>query len=127
MTSAEVPQPISSVPVRWGGFTAHQLGWLAAGAAMPYLLLRLHLSPAGAFGPSAPWLGTAVCFAFGRSEGRRLDAWVGDWVWFKLQPHRLSHPDALASLPPAAGYVPVDRPLRDAGRGTTASLPWESP
>jgi hypothetical protein len=105
---AEIPQPISGVPLRWGGFTTRQLSWLGVGAALPYLLLRLQLAPELALFSSAPWLSAALLFAFGRREGRRLDAWVLDWMWFKVQPRHLSHPGSVAATSTADAYVTVD-------------------
>ncbi|HUY09090.1 MAG TPA: PrgI family protein [Candidatus Dormibacteraeota bacterium] len=123
---AEIPQPISGVPLRWGGFTGRQLGWLGTGTALPYLLLRLQLSPELALAASAPWLAAATLFAFGRREGRRLDCWVGDWLWFKLQPHHLRHPgtspvDRYVTVDCEGHSVGADAPLRD------AALPWVAP
>ncbi|MGH7639840.1 MAG: PrgI family mobile element protein [Candidatus Dormibacteria bacterium] len=106
---AEVPQPISAVPLRWGGFTGRQLAWLAAGAALPYILLRAHLGLAPALGLPAPWMGAALALAYGRHEGRQLDAWVGDWIRFQLGPRRLAHPGATRTLAgQIAPFVPVD-------------------
>jgi hypothetical protein len=123
---AEIPQPISGVPLRWGGFTGRQLGWLGAGAALPYLLLRLQLSPELALASSAPWLAIGVLLAFGRREGRRLDCWIGDWLWFKLQPHRLRHPgsstvDRYVAVDPEGRPVESDAPL------LASALPWVAP
>ena len=123
---AEVTQPISGIPLRWGGFTARQLGWLGTGAALPYLLLRLQVAPELALASSAPWLGTALIFAFGRREGRRLDSWVEDWLWFKLQPHHLRHPGRLA----ADVYVAVDselQPTEPELLRSSGALPWTGP
>jgi hypothetical protein len=102
---AEIPQSISGTPTRWGGFTAPQLGWIAVGAALPYLLLRCHLGVPLLLILSTPWLAAALVFAFGRYEGRRLDAWTTDWVAFLFQPHRLHHPDNSGARRP---YVEVD-------------------
>ncbi|HVB53606.1 MAG TPA: PrgI family protein [Candidatus Acidoferrales bacterium] len=127
---AEVPQPISGVPLRWGGFTARQLGWLGVGAALPYLLLRLQIPPELALVSSGPWLGMALLFAFGRREGRPLDSWVGDWLWFKLQPHHLRHPGSLAASGRSGTYVAVDT---EGGQkelellSPIDALPWVAP
>jgi hypothetical protein len=102
---AEIPQPISGTPTRWGAFTAPQLAWIAVGVALPYLLLRCHLGVPLLLILSTPWLATALVLAFGRYEGRRLDAWTTDWLAFLFQPHRLQHPDTLATRRP---YVEVD-------------------
>lgn len=117
MTQADVHQPISGVPIRWGGFTGRQLVWLGVGAALPYLLLRLELPMAGVIPPSLPWLAAAVTLAFGRCEGRRLDAWVGDWLWFRAQPRHLTHPAFSAPAKRTAPYVVVD------SSGPTEKLP----
>jgi hypothetical protein len=123
---AEVPQPISGVPLRWGGFTARQLGWLGTGAALPYFLLRLQLPPELALASSSPWLGAALLFAFARREGRQLDSWVGDWLRFRLQPHRLRHPES----PLADAYVSIDaevRPSLPEELPQGGVLPWVAP
>lgn len=90
-------------------FTTAQLGWLGVGAALPYLLLRLHLALVPVLGASSPWLATALAVGFGRREGRRLDAFAGDWVLFQLQPRHLVHPGEAAST--ADPFQPVDGPL----------------
>lgn len=123
---AEIPQPISGVPLRWGGFTGRQLAWLGAGAALPYLLLRLQLSPELALVSSAPWLAVAVLLAFGRREGRRLDSWIGDWLWFRFQPHHLRHPesstvDRYVAVDPEVRRFESDAPLQ------APALPWVAP
>lgn len=124
---AEIPQPISATPMRWGAFTTPQLGWLAVGSALPYLLLRCHLGVSLILLPSTPWLGVALAFAFGAYEGRRLDAWTADWLLFLVQPHRLYHPQALASDQGFSRYVEVDDAMVGPESGPTAkvsSLPW---
>ncbi|HVB14430.1 MAG TPA: PrgI family protein [Candidatus Dormibacteraeota bacterium] len=130
MMQAEVPLPISGVPLRWGGFTARQLGWLGVGAALPYFLLRLQIPPELALGSSAPWLGSALLFAFGRREGRQLDLWVGDWLWFKVQPQRLRHPGLQSAAGGTGGYVAVDEEVPTAQlelAPPASSLPWIVP
>lgn len=104
---AEIPQPISATPMRWGGVTTPQLGWIAVGASVPYALLRFHLGAAPTLVASAPWLAAALLLAVGRREGRRLDLWVLDWLAFQIQPHRLRHPGA-SSLGRDGAYVEVD-------------------
>ncbi|MHB1526244.1 MAG: hypothetical protein ACYDEA_11115 [Candidatus Dormibacteria bacterium] len=106
---AEVPQPISSLPSRWGMFTLAQLGWLAVAMVPPYLGLRLHLAAALALGASAPWVAAALALGFGRREGRRLDAFAGDWFLYQLQPRLLTHPEDGG---PASEdrFQPVDHP-----------------
>ncbi|HUY57738.1 MAG TPA: PrgI family protein [Candidatus Micrarchaeaceae archaeon] len=123
---AEIPQPISGVPFRWGGFTGRQLAWVMAGAAVPYLLLRLQLTPELALASAAPWLVLALLFGFGRREGRSLDCWVGDWLWFQIQPHHLHHPRSTS----ADRYVTVDSEVQagDQGMPELASvLTWVAP
>jgi hypothetical protein len=123
MTQAEVPQPISGVPLRWGGFTGRQLTWLGVAAALPYLLLRWQVPLELVLVATAPWLAAGITFAFGRCEGRRLDAWVGDWVLFRAQPHHLRHPGS----PPCPTYVVVDSAAvvtRLEGSPTSDPLPW---
>ncbi|HEY6537641.1 MAG TPA: PrgI family protein [Candidatus Dormibacteraeota bacterium] len=126
MTQAEVPQPISGIPMRWGGLTGQQLGWFGIGAILPYLLLRLRVPPELALLLSGPWIGTAVTLAFGRREGRRLDAWISDWIWFQTQPHRLLHP-ALQDHLDLGRYQQIDasaRPSPAEDEGGRGSLPW---
>ncbi|NNM97334.1 MAG: hypothetical protein HKL89_06995 [Candidatus Dormibacteraeota bacterium] len=89
---AEVPQPISSLPARWGMFTIAQMGWLALAALPPYLGLRIHLDAVLVLAASAPWVAAAMALAFGRREGRRLDAFAGDWCLYLLQARSLTHP-----------------------------------
>ncbi|MFZ0168601.1 MAG: hypothetical protein WAL64_04145 [Candidatus Dormiibacterota bacterium] len=124
---AEIPHPISGTAMRWGAFTAPQLGWLAVGAALPYLLLRSHLGISLILLASTPWLGSALVFAFGRCEGRRLDAWTADWLAFLVQPHRLRHPQRAAIDHRSRCYVEVDpegwRTESDP-MATAGSLPW---
>lgn len=130
MTQAEIPQPIGATPTRWGGFTTVQLSWIGLGAALPYLLLRLHLSPLPALVISTPWLALALIFAFGRRDGRRMDAWVGDWVVFKFQPHLLRHPGVPTASRSPSGYVDVDRGSTPPELGSppeSAALPWVAP
>src|SRR5487761_517787 len=105
---AEIPQPISSVPTRWGGFTTPQLSWVAVGASLPFSLLRLHFGLGLVLIPSAPWLMGALLLAWCRREGRRLDAWAMDWVAFQFQPHRLWHPGSAPSKDVSQSYVEVD-------------------
>lgn len=107
---AEVPQPISTVPSRWAGFTASQLGWLAVGAMLPYLGGRVGLPAPAEAGFAIPWAATAVAMAFGRWQGRGLDAFLADALLFRLQHHRLEHPGS------TGGFRAVDR-----GRG---AIPW---
>lgn len=107
---AEVPQPISTIPSRWAGFTAPQLGWLALGAALPYAGDRIGLTPIALLGAGVPWAAAAVAMAFGRWQGRGLDAFVGDALLFRLQRHRLEHPGS------GRGFRAVDR-----GAG---AIPW---
>jgi hypothetical protein len=124
---AEIPQPISGTPMRWGAFTTPQLGWIALGAALPFVLLRCHLGVSLILPPSIPWLGTALAFAFGRYEGRRLDAWTADWLLFLVQPHRLHHPRAAAADHGVSRYVEVDPKGLRPESGPIAkvrSLPW---
>ena len=118
---AEVPQPISNLPSRWGSFTGSQLSWLAAAAVPPYICLRLHLAVALTLIGCAPWIAATTALAFGRREGRRLDAFAGDWLQFQLQPKLLRHPDG-ARLVPGAEFHPVD-----GGQGRSRSLPWSTP
>lgn len=118
---AEVPQPISSLPSRWGMFTIAQLGWLAMAALPPYLGLRLHLAAAVALGVSAPWVAAAVTLAFGRREGRRLDAFAGDWFLFLLQPRTLTHPED-GEKASQDRFQPVDHP-----REAPETLRWSRP
>ncbi|MFZ0994584.1 MAG: hypothetical protein WAO09_01190 [Candidatus Dormiibacterota bacterium] len=123
----EIPQSISGTPTRWGAFTAPQLGWIAIGAALPYLLLRCHLTAPLLLILSTPWLAAALVFAFGRYEGRRLDAWTTDWLVFLVQPHHLHHPDPAALGRP---YFEVDsEALGSQTRPTyeVCSLPWVAP
>lgn len=127
MTQAEVPQPISGVPLRWSGFTSRQLSWLGLGAAWPYLLLRGQVPLEVLILASAPWVGACVTLAFGRCEGRRLDAWLGDWVWFRAQPRHLHHPGSRPGTPYMA-YVVVDQAVREgsleAPPSAATPLPW---
>jgi hypothetical protein len=118
---AEVPQPISSLPSRWGSFTGSQLGWLAVAAIPPYTCLRLHLAVVVALAGCAPWIAAATALAFGRREGRRLDAFVGDLLLFQFQPKVLSHPDAVREGPGR------DFQLVDRGASRPAALPRSSP
>jgi hypothetical protein len=69
----------------------------------------------------APWIAAATALAFGRREGRRLDAFVGDWLLFLFQPRVLSHPDA-AREDPQRGFQ-----LVDSGSGRPGALPWSAP
>ncbi|MGH7643658.1 MAG: PrgI family protein [Candidatus Dormibacteria bacterium] len=127
---AEVPQPISGVPLRWGGFTVRQLGWIAIGAALPYVLLRLQLAPEVALAAPAPWLVVALCFAVGRREGRQLDSWVADWLRFRLQPRRLRHPGKQTTSTRREAFIAVDQGIaaERAGRLPGArTLPWVDP
>jgi hypothetical protein len=124
---AEIPQAISGTPMRWGGFTAPQLGWIAVGATLPYLLLRCHLGAPVILLSSTPWLGAALAYAFGRCEGRRLDAWTVDWLAFLVQPHRLCHPQAAATNNRSSFYVEVDPEgsrTESGPRAKASSLPW---
>jgi hypothetical protein len=124
---AEIPLSISATPMRWGAFTAPQLGWIAVGAAVPYLLLRCHLGVALILLPSTPWMGTALVFAFGHYEGRRLDAWTADCLAFLVQPHRLRHPQTAATSPGSSRYMEVDpeaSPTENLAGAKVSSLPW---
>jgi hypothetical protein len=124
---AEIPQSISGTPTRWGAFTAPQLGWIAVGAALPYLLLRCHVGVPLLVILSTPWLAAALAFAFGRCEGRRLDAWTMDWLAFLVQPHHLHHPEAAA---PGRPYIEIDpdRLISEvAPISEVRSLPWVAP
>ncbi|MGA2872750.1 MAG: hypothetical protein ABSF27_04085 [Candidatus Dormibacteria bacterium] len=127
---AEIPQSIFGTPMRWGRFTTPQLGWLVVGAALPYLLLRLRLEPSLALLASLPWLISAVTLAFGRHEGRHLDAWVGDWVAFRFQPHQLHHPglEEHGGIGPGYFEVDIERALPPPRSPAPAgALPWEKP
>lgn len=127
---AEVLQPISSVPLRWGGFTVQQLVWLGVGASLPYLLLRVQVVPELAILGSLPWLAAALTLAFGRREGRRLDSWVGDWLWFQLQPHQLRHPGTLETGSAEPLYVSIDSQIGPAEPKVlpgARALPWVAP
>jgi|GEM_PF-3363145 len=121
---AEIPQSISGTPTRWGAFTAPQLGWIAVGAALPYLLMRCHLGVPLLVILSAPWLAAALVLAFARYEGRRLDAWSNDWLAFVFQPHHLQHPDHPATGSP---FVEIDSDeliSELAPSSGVRSLPW---
>jgi hypothetical protein len=118
---AEVPQPISNLPSRWGSFTGSQLGWLATAAVPPYICLHLHLAVMLTLLGCAPWIAAATALAFGRREGRRLDAFAGDWLQFQLQPKLLRHPDGARPVP-GAEFHEVD-----GGAGPSGSLPWSPP
>ncbi|MGH7611352.1 MAG: PrgI family protein [Candidatus Dormibacteria bacterium] len=120
MSQAQVPQPISSIPARWGAFTGPQLAWLAAGALPGYVVLRLGLPLWAAVLLAVPVLGTAAALAFGRREGRPLDAWAGDWLAYQGQPHELVHPAAA----PSQGWRDVPRERVPA---PAPSLPWSPP
>ncbi|MGC1183768.1 MAG: hypothetical protein WBA31_01270 [Candidatus Dormiibacterota bacterium] len=128
MTQAEVSQPISGVPLRWSGFTSRQLSWLGLGLALPYLLVRGQVPLDLLILASVPWLGTFATLAFGRCEGRRLDAWIGDWVWFLAQPCHLHHPGSESRATQFTAYVAVDAAMPsgslEAPPPTAASLPW---
>ncbi|MGH7608993.1 MAG: PrgI family protein [Candidatus Dormibacteria bacterium] len=130
MSQVQVHQPISHIPARWGAFTAPQLAWIAIGCVPGYVLLRLGLATWLVGMLAAPALVGALLLAFGRREGRPLDSWVGDWLVYQWQPHRLCHP-ALAGAPSAAPYQrrqtsaspsPLPAPL-----ALDASLPWSPP
>lgn len=114
---AEVPQPISNVPSRWGGLTTAQLGWLAVASGVPMLLLRAHAGMPGVLAASAPWGSVCVALGFGLRRGRRLDAYLVDAVRFRAQPRRLRHPDICSRAP---DFRPVDRP-------PDRPLRWSSP
>jgi len=118
---AEVPQPISSLPARWGMFTLAQLGWLAVAALPPYLGLRLHLDAVVVLAGSSPWVAAAVALGFGRREGRRLDAFAGDWCLFLAQPRRLTHPGA------ARGSADDRFQLVDQAPAAAGKLRWSGP
>ena len=97
------------------------------GAALPYLLLRCHLGVSLILLASTPWLGSALVFAFGRCEGRRLDAWAADGLAFLVQPHHLRHPQMAAIDHRSRCYVEVDpegRRTESDPMATASSLPW---
>ncbi len=115
---AEVPQPISNLPSRWGGLTTGQLGWLAVAGAVPLACFRLHLGLAPLVTLSAPWASIAAALGFGLRHGRRLDVYLLDAILFRLQPHRFSHPDSVAQV---GGYRWVDQ-----GPSSRGPLPWNA-
>ena len=119
MTQAEVPQPISSLPTRWGSFTGHQLTWLGLAAVPPYLLLRAHLPLAATALATIPWSLVATVVAFGRYRGRQIDDFLGDWALFQIHPKVMEHPDSNI-LAPEVQFTAVD------SHGLT-SLPWKVP
>ena len=119
MAPTEVPMPISAMPTRWGMFTGHQLAWMGAAGLPVYLLLRAHLALDAALPACLPWLVTATALAFGRCQGRALDAFLGDWAMFRVQPKTLLHPE-LVPDPGEPRFTPVD------GRDRTV-LPWSPP
>jgi hypothetical protein len=111
--------PISAMPTRWGMFTGHQLAWMGAAGLPVYWLLRAHLPVEVALPVCLPWLVAATALAFGRCQGRALDAFLGDWALFRVQPKSLLHPD----LVPDGGevrFTPIDR-------GERTALPWSAP
>lgn len=102
-------------------FTIAQMGWLALAALPPYLGLRLHADAVLVLSASAPWVAAAMALAFGRREGRRLDAFAGDFCLYLLQPRSLTHPgdrprrtrdrfQAVDHPPAAAGKLRWSRP-----------------
>ncbi len=109
MSQAEIAAPIGSVPARWAGLTTVQLGWLACSASLPYLLARLHLPLPLLLLASLPWVAAGLCLAVCRCEGRRLDAWIADWIAFRFQPKSLQHPETAPTALAARAYVSVDR------------------
>jgi hypothetical protein len=119
MTEAEVPQPISSLPTRWGSFTGHQLSWLGLAAAPPYLLLRAHLPLLEVAIIATPWALTASVIAFGRYRGRQIDHFLGDWAMFHLHPRVMDHPDS-GGRSREVQFTSVD------SQGM-APLPWKLP
>jgi hypothetical protein len=99
MTDAEVPQPISDVPSRWGGLTTPQLGWLGGGAALPMILIHAHCGLVANLTGSVPWAAGCVVLGFCSRRGRRLDAYLLDAARFRTQRRRLCHPDLVAAPP----------------------------
>ena len=97
MTDAEVPQPISDVPSRWGGLTTPQLGWLGGAAALPMILIHAHCGLDATLTGAVPWAAGCVVLGFGNCRGRRLDAYLLDAARFRAQRRRLCHPDLAAS------------------------------
>jgi hypothetical protein len=97
MTDAEVPQPISDVPSRWGGLTTPQLGWLGGAAALPMVLIHAHCGLDATLSGAVPWAASCVVLGFGSRRGRRLDAYLLDAARFRTQRRRLCHPDLAAS------------------------------
>jgi len=116
MTQAKVPQSISGVPARWGRFTAPQLGWLVIAAVPLYISFHAHLPLLPVFLGSSPWVAGATAMAFGRRQGRRLDAFTADWALFRLHRKRFDHPDS-ETTPRDAKFVVVDA-------SEPRSLPW---
>ncbi len=119
MAPTEIPMPISAMPTRWGMFTGHQLTWMGAGGLPLYVLLRAHVPLGEALPGCVPWLVTATALAFGRCQGRALDAFLGDWAMFRAQPKTLLHPE-LRPTPRTPQFVQVD------GHDRTV-LPWSPP
>ena len=99
MMEAEVPQPISDVPSRWGGLTTPQLGWLGGAAVLPMILIHAHCGLGATLTGAVPWATGCVVLGFGSRRGRRLDAYLLDAARFRTQRQRLCHPDLHASLP----------------------------
>ncbi len=114
---AEVPQPISTLPTRWGSFTGVQLFWLGAGALPPYLLLRARLPLVLVLVVAAVSVGAGAILAFGHREGRRLDGWLLDWLQFQFQVRQLAHPGH------DRRYHLVDIPREE----PHSPLPWRAP
>ena len=97
MMEAEVPQPISDVPSRWGGLTTPQLGWLTGAAILPMILIHAHCGLDATLTGAVPWAVGCVVLGFGSRRGRRLDAYLLDAARFRAQRRRLSHPDLVSS------------------------------
>jgi hypothetical protein len=97
MMEAEVPQPISDVPSRWGGLTTPQLGWLGGAAVLPMILIHAHCGLDATLIGAVPWAAGCVVLGFGSRRGRRLDAYLLDAARFRAQRRRLCHPDLVRS------------------------------
>lgn len=117
MTQAEVPQPISAIPARWGRFTAAQLGWMVIAVCPLYISIRAHLPALPMLLATSPWITSATAMAFGRLQGRRLDAFTADWVLYRLQRKRLDHPDSGPNISDRS-FVVVDR-------AQCRPIPWD--
>ena len=97
MMEAEVPQPISDVPSRWGGLTTPQLGWLCGAAVLPMILIHAHCGLDATLIGAVPWAAGCVVLGFGSRRGRRLDSYLLDAARFQAQRRRLCHPDLVRS------------------------------